>query len=48
MSVWVDPVLADLVRQQTELFNRDAPVEEKVAIKEKIDARKRDLIEQNR
>jgi len=39
----VDPVLADLVQQQTDLFNRNAPVEEKVALKKKIDDRKVEL-----
>lgn len=38
-----DPVLADLVQQQTEEFNRDAPVEKKVALLEKIQARQKEL-----
>ncbi|MFA5208648.1 MAG: hypothetical protein WC428_08460 [Candidatus Paceibacterota bacterium] len=46
--MWADPILVDLVRQQTDLFNRDAAVEEKMAIKDKIDARKRQLAAENR
>jgi hypothetical protein len=45
--MWADPVLVDLVRQQTDAFNRDASVDEKMALKEKIDARKRQLAAEN-
>ena len=38
-----DPVLIDLVGQQTIAFNRDASENEKVALLEKIQARKIEL-----
>jgi len=42
-----DSVLIGLVNEQTEAFNRNAPIEEKVIILEKIQARKIELAELN-
>jgi hypothetical protein len=42
--MWADPTLVDLVRQQTDLFNRDAPEKEKIAILEKIQQRQKELL----
>jgi len=39
-----DPVLTDLVQQQTEKFNSDAPEQEKVALLEKIQKRQKELV----
>lgn len=38
-----DPELIEHVGKQTEAFNRDAPLEEKVALLEKIQRRKAEL-----
>jgi len=38
-----DAILADLVQQQTDLFNRDAPEVERVAILLKIETRQKEL-----
>ena len=43
-----DPVLLDLTRQQTELFNRDASEEERVAVMERIQKRQEELIKERR
>jgi hypothetical protein len=43
-----DPVLQDLTRQQTDLFNRDAPEEERVALMERIQKRQEELKKERR
>jgi len=38
-----DPVMIDLVDQQIDAFNRDATMEEKIALLERIQKRQREL-----